>query len=136
MRMILSLKNIYNKYWNITKVSLKVMVLSLYLIGLEHTHTRTMAIGINITITINMLCSYEVLFFFLITNREHDWESNQKLHLKWYNYYIIVVEPIMSNVVYSVSAPVSVWPLEWNISIPVNTGVPFRVYRKYIYIYN
>ena len=39
------------------------------------------------------------------------------------------------NVVYSVSAPVSVWPLEWNISVPVRFGVPFRVYRKYIYIY-
>jgi hypothetical protein len=34
-----------------------------------------------------------------------------------------------------VSGPVSVWPLEWDISVPVNTGVPFRVYCKYIYIY-
>ena len=30
---------------------------------------------------------------------------------------------------------VSVWPLECDISISVNTSVPFRVYRKYIYIY-
>ena len=43
---------------------------------------------------------------------------------------------IDSNVVYSVSAPISVWSLEWNISVPINTSVPFRVYRKYIYIYN
>ena len=35
----------------------------------------------------------------------------------------------------TISAPVSVWPLEWNISVPVNTGVSFRVYYKYIYIY-
>jgi hypothetical protein len=42
---------------------------------------------------------------------------------------------MISKVVYSISAPVSVWPLEWDISVPVNTGVPFRVYRKYIYIY-
>ena len=42
---------------------------------------------------------------------------------------------IDSNVVYSVSAPISVWSLEWNISVPINTSVPFRVYRKYIYIY-
>ena len=41
---------------------------------------------------------------------------------------------VESNVVYSVSAPVSVWPLERNISVPVRFGVPFRVYRKYIYI--
>ena len=39
------------------------------------------------------------------------------------------------KVVYSVSAPISVWPMVWNISVPVNTGVPFRVYCKYIYIY-
>jgi hypothetical protein len=42
---------------------------------------------------------------------------------------------VISNVVYSVSAPVSVWPLERNISVPVRFGVPFRVYRKYLYIY-
>jgi hypothetical protein len=28
-------------------------------------------------------------------------------------------------VVYSVSVAVSVWPLEWYISVPVNTGVSF-----------
>jgi hypothetical protein len=43
--------------------------------------------------------------------------------------------PTAVKVVYSISAPVSIWPLEWDISVPVNTGVPFRVYRKYIYIY-
>ena len=47
----------------------------------------------------------------------------------------ICIRPVLVNVVYSVSAPVSVWPLEWNISVPVNTGVPFRIYHKYIYIY-
>jgi hypothetical protein len=40
------------------------------------------------------------------------------------------------KVVDSVSAPVSVWPLEWDISVPINTGVLFQVYRIiYIYIY-
>jgi hypothetical protein len=42
---------------------------------------------------------------------------------------------VQTNVVYSVSAPVSVWPLERNISVPVRFGVVFRVYRKYLYIY-
>ena len=37
------------------------------------------------------------------------------------------------KVVNTVSASVSVWPLEWNISVPINTGVPFWVYHKYIY---
>ena len=38
------------------------------------------------------------------------------------------------KVVYIVSAPVSVWPLELDISVLVNIDVPFRVYCKYIYI--
>ena len=41
-----------------------------------------------------------------------------------------------TKVVDTVSAPVSVWLLEWDISVPINTSVPFRIYRKYIYIYN
>ena len=42
---------------------------------------------------------------------------------------------VHTKVVYTVLASVSVWPLEWDILVPVNTSVPFRVYRKYIYIY-
>jgi hypothetical protein len=40
---------------------------------------------------------------------------------------------VTAIVVYSVSVAVSVWPLEWYILVPVNTGVSFQVYR-YIYI--
>jgi hypothetical protein len=43
---------------------------------------------------------------------------------------------LFPKVVDTVSAPVSVWPLEWDISVPVNIDVPFQVYRKYIYIYS
>ena len=39
-----------------------------------------------------------------------------------------------AKVVNTVSVPVPIWSLEWYISVPVNTGVSFRVYR-YIYIY-
>ena len=50
-------------------------------------------------------------------------------------WWFILKNGLNTKVVYFVSAPVSVWPLEQDISVPVNTGVPFRVYRKYIYIY-
>ena len=42
---------------------------------------------------------------------------------------------LFSKVVDTVSASVSVWPLEWDISVLVNIDVLFQVYRKYIYIY-
>jgi hypothetical protein len=38
------------------------------------------------------------------------------------------------KVVDTVSVAVPIWPLEWYISVPVNIGVSFRVYR-YIYIF-
>ena len=41
---------------------------------------------------------------------------------------------IVTKVVYSVSAPGSVWLLEWNILVPVNIDILFQVNRKYIYI--
>ena len=40
----------------------------------------------------------------------------------------------LTKVVNTVSIPIPVWLLEWNISIPINTGVSFRIYR-YIYIH-
>ena len=39
---------------------------------------------------------------------------------------------VLTKVGDTVLAPILVWPLEWNISVPVNTGDPFRVYRIYI----
>ena len=53
---------------------------------------------------------------------------------KIYKIYVIV-ESLLSMGVNLVLKAVLVWPVEWYISVPVNTGVPFRVYRNLKNIY-
>ena len=76
------------------------------------------------------------LFTILLKKKKEKEKEKRKSNLFMMSLAVVtklLIKQKNKRVVNTVLAPVSVWPLKCNISVPVNTGVLFRVYCKYIY---